>query len=150
MAADATDTAAVLNAGREGTAHALVLDARRLADAGRLDEAFATAREAIEHDKMDPQAHYMLGTILRARGETTQALAEFERALYLHQDFIAAHFSVATLWHQLGADAKARRHFGIALSLINAAGDMDMLLEPGDISARNMAEIIKTFLERRI
>lgn len=141
-------TAPVRDAVVGDVVHKKILKARRHADAGQLDLARDAAKEAIALNKMEPQAHYMFGTILRESGETTQALQAFERALYLNQDFIPAHFSIATLYHQLGGDLKARRHFGIAKHLLEVHGDMDILLEPGDISARHMLDIIKTFLER--
>lgn len=128
--------------------HALLLEARLLADSGAIEQALALVQSAIATDKMDPQSHFMLGTILRERGETTQALLAFERALYLNQDFIPAHFSIGMLYQQLGHRSKARRHFGIALTLLDAIGDRDVLLEPGEISAQRMADIIHSLLDR--
>jgi len=127
--------------------HHLILEARQHADAGRLDDAIVVAKQAISLNKMDPHAHYMHGTILRENGETTQALQAYERALYLNQDFIPAHFSIATLHHQLGNTAKARRHFSIALQLIETEGDLERILEPGEISAKRMIEVIHTFID---
>jgi chemotaxis protein methyltransferase CheR len=128
--------------------HELILNARLHADAGRLDQALEAAETAILKDRMDPHAHFMKGTILRESGETSQALQAFERALYLNQDFIPAHFSIATLHNHLGNYAKARRHFGIALHLLGTQGDMNLILEPGEISAQGMIDIIRTFIDR--
>ncbi|MBR9978013.1 MAG: hypothetical protein KFH87_07990 [Bacteroidetes bacterium] len=125
-----------------------VARAKELADAGNLQEALQQISEAIAENKMDPHAHYTHGTILREYGETTAALQSFERALYLHQDFIPAHFSIATLHRQLGNGARARRHFSIALHLLGELTDSDGILEPGEITARKMEDIIHTFLEQ--
>ncbi len=128
--------------------HELIREARRHADAGRLEQALSATRAAIAHNKMDPHAHFMHGTILRENGDTTQAMLAFERALYLNQDFIPAHFSIGALYHHLGNMPKARRHFGIAMQLIEALGDMDIVIEPGTISAQRMVEIIRNFIDR--
>ncbi|MBR9974185.1 MAG: hypothetical protein KFF77_01265 [Bacteroidetes bacterium] len=135
-------------AGSTSDVHALLLEAREHADSGAIEQALALAQSAIATDKMDPHAHFMLGTILRERGETTQALLAFERALYLNQDFIPAHFSIGMLYEQLGHRSKARRHFSIALTLLDSLGNWELLIEPGEISARRMADIIHTLLDR--
>jgi chemotaxis protein methyltransferase CheR len=128
--------------------HEMIREARRHADAGRLEQALSITRAALAHNKMDPHAHFMHGTILRECGETTQAMLAFERALYLNQDFIPAHFSIGALSHHMGNMPKARRHFGIAVQLIEALGATDIVLEPGTISAQRMMEIIRTFIDR--
>jgi chemotaxis protein methyltransferase CheR len=128
--------------------HEHLLEARRHADAGRLDQALEAAEAAISENKMEPHAHFMRGTILLERGETTQALQAFERALYLNQDFIAAHFSIGMLYHQLGNEPKARPHFSIARHLIETLGEMNHLVMPGEINAQHMVDIIRTFMDK--
>lgn len=127
--------------------HEHLREARQHADAGRLDLALDSIDLAIAMSKMDSHAHYFRGTILLECGETSQALQAFERTLYLNQDFIPAHFSIGTLHHMLGQHGKARRHFDIALHLIGVLADKDIVLEPGDVSAGQMADIIRTFID---
>ncbi|MFZ1730584.1 MAG: CheR family methyltransferase [Bacteroidota bacterium] len=127
--------------------HEHLREARLHADAGRLALALEAAEAAIARNKMNPHSHYFRGTILLEIGETSQALQAFERALYLNQDFIPAHFSIGTLHHQLGNEAKARRHLGIARQLIEMQGDMTLILEPSEINAQQMVDIIQTFID---
>jgi tetratricopeptide (TPR) repeat protein len=48
-------------------------------DAGRLDEALAAARKALELNPQFPGAHWMLARILRTQGHLDEALAEDQR-----------------------------------------------------------------------
>ncbi len=120
--------------------------ARKLADQGALDEASATAKMAVEQSKMDPQSHFMYATILREMGETSLALEEFHRALYLDHGYIAAHFAMGSLYQHLGDRQRARRHLRNALELLEAMEQPDALIDPGELTARRMTDIIRIML----
>ncbi len=118
-------------------------NAKALADAGKLDEALEAAEQAVADHKMSPYCHFILGTILRELGETQRALQSFDRALYLDPVFIPAHFGIGALYRFLGKRDKAARHLGNALELIEAVPDQDAMMVWSDMTARNLAAIIR-------
>jgi tetratricopeptide (TPR) repeat protein len=60
--------------------HFTLIDADRLAEAGRLDEAVAKAREAVGFDPGSARAHAFLGSLLAEAGRNEEALASVARA----------------------------------------------------------------------
>jgi tetratricopeptide (TPR) repeat protein len=61
---------------------ALRLKAARLAlDLGKLDLALSESRKALEEQARSSEATYLIGRVHEARGEKSQALAEFRRAV---------------------------------------------------------------------
>ncbi|MEO5370890.1 MAG: hypothetical protein H7833_12545 [Magnetococcus sp. DMHC-1] len=67
------------------------------ADQGNLDIAEQGFREAIAADKLNPQYYHHLAMIMLARGNRQQAIDLCKKVLFLDQDFILAHFQLATL-----------------------------------------------------
>ncbi|MDT8324818.1 MAG: tetratricopeptide repeat protein, partial [Bacteroidota bacterium] len=120
--------------------------ARRLADQGALEEARSTAALAVEKVKMDPEAHFIYATILREMGETSQAIEEFNRALYLDHGYISAHFAMGSIYQHLGEKARAQRHLRNALELLRGCRDHDAIIDHGELTGRRMMDIIRTML----
>ncbi|PLX31080.1 MAG: hypothetical protein C0600_06580 [Ignavibacteria bacterium] len=126
-----------------------VLDAAmHLADEGKLEEALTKARSAVDDTKMDANARFIYATILRESGETSRAMKEFQRALYLDPDFIPAHFAMGSLYRHLGQHDRAHRHLRNALNLLKSYHDKNAVVLPGEISAGRMIDIIQTMIEQ--
>ncbi|MBN1446908.1 MAG: tetratricopeptide repeat protein [Bacteroidetes bacterium] len=124
----------------------LLREAQGYADHGDLSAAHNIVQEVVETDKMNPQVRFIFATILREMGETSLAMQEFHRALYLDHGFIPAHFALGSLYRHLGETQRARRHFRNALQLLEACRDKDATVESAEISVRRMIEIVKTML----
>jgi chemotaxis protein methyltransferase CheR len=97
-------------------------DARALADRGQLDEALRACQSALSRNQMDPEAHFLLGTIHQERGEAPEALAALRRALYLAPDLAAAHAAMGHLLRVRGESRRARRHLEAAARLTSRQG----------------------------
>lgn len=82
---------------------------RRLADAGRLDEAAALAESRLHAGEPDPEAYYLLGLVNDARGETAAAEAAYRKALYLAPRHVETLAHLAALLEQRGERDAARR-----------------------------------------
>ena len=67
-----------------------------------LELALPPFREAVRLMPNDPDARFMLGTIFGALGRSTEADAEFRRALKLDPDLITAYVSRASVLYELG------------------------------------------------
>ncbi len=86
------------------------LECRRAADlyrAGSLDEALAAAGRAVSADPFDPRAHFVLGTVLNAMGQTYQAISQYERVAELAPTLFPALKNLAVLYERQGFKAKA-------------------------------------------
>ncbi|HEY3597932.1 MAG TPA: CheR family methyltransferase [Paraburkholderia sp.] len=89
---------------------ASLADARRLADAGRLDEAERVADECIVVYGPDAAAFYLLGLIADARGRSAEAGDYYRKALYLEPGHYEALTHLAALLEMAGDRAGAERH----------------------------------------
>ncbi|MEK7329995.1 MAG: tetratricopeptide repeat protein [Candidatus Eisenbacteria bacterium] len=78
---------------------------------GRLDEAEARLRHALEVDPDLPRAHERLGMIALAAGRPHDAVRELERALADRPVTPGLHFALGRAWRQLGRPAKAREQY---------------------------------------
>ncbi len=74
---------------------------------GDLDGALEAAQRAVEADPFDPRAHFLLGTVLNARGEVYPAVAQYERVAELAPTLFSALKNLAVLYERQGFRARA-------------------------------------------
>ena len=125
-----------------GEPGALSEQARLLADQGKLVEALALCKEAIQSDKLNPALHYLQANVLQEMGNTGEAAAALKRALYLDQDFVIAHFALGHLMQRQGRYREAEKHLGLARSLLQAYGRDEVPPEAEGMSAGRLLKII--------
>ncbi len=87
-------------AGGEGVAQLLARSVREL-DAGHLDAALATAREAIRQAPDNPIAHNNAGVIFDRAGHHDVAARELRVAVRLDPDYEEAHYNLAHVYLEL-------------------------------------------------
>ena len=90
-----------------GDTNAMMLEARTLADQGRLVEALEWCDKALLADKLDPRFHYLRGTVLQEQGQAAEAVLAFKRAVYLHHGFRPCSLSWET-WSVLWGACRRR------------------------------------------
>jgi chemotaxis protein methyltransferase CheR len=88
-----------------------------LAQAGRLDEATATARGMIDQNGLDPDAHQLLGICLEGLGDDG-AEVQYRLAAHLDPAFALARLRLGQLARRRGADREAARELEHALDLL--------------------------------
>jgi len=81
--------------------------ARRLADSGRLKEAAEACSAAINTDKQNASAHFLLGLVKEAQGDNRAAEECFNHAIYLDNNFSDAILHLAVLKEENGDSAGA-------------------------------------------
>ena len=81
--------------------------ARRLADAGGLNEAAEICEAHLRQSKVSAQAYYLLGLVREARGDPG-ALDCYRKALYLEPDHYESLLQMALLSQKNGDPARAR------------------------------------------
>jgi chemotaxis protein methyltransferase CheR len=116
--------------------------ARALADQGELAEALTWCDRWIAADKLDSAGHYLRAVVLLELGDPEQARRALQRTVYLHEDFVLAHFALGNLARRGGRNDEAARHFANTLHLL-ARLHPDMLLPESDgVTAARLTETI--------
>lgn len=115
-----------------------------LADAGKLDDAEAAAREAMKLDAEDPDHHTLLAQVAMRRGDWALALGHAERAAAIVPDHQGARNLRALSLRQLGRTQEAELLFREAaeanpLDPFAAAGKGWSALGSGDTEEANAA-----------
>ena len=98
---------------RDTGAQALL--AQILANRGELDEAERVCRDVLMGDTLVPEAHFLMGCIHREMSQTDEALADFQRCVYLDGDNSLAYFAIAGIHREKGRDRDAQREYQNAL-----------------------------------
>src|SRR6185369_15914737 len=127
-------------------ADALELLSKSYADVGKLAEARQCCEEAIKADKLRAHNHYLLSIILEEQGELDEAAAALQRALYIDQDFVLAHFALGNMNRQAGKKKEAERNFGNALRILERREPCEVLYDAEGMTAGRLAEIIRVMV----
>ncbi|HBA88565.1 MAG TPA: chemotaxis protein CheR [Geobacter sp.] len=123
--------------------HALALLCRIHANEGRLSEALLASDRALAADKLSAGLHYLRAVILQEQGMDDEAVASLKKALYLDQDLVLAHFTLANLEQRKGKIKESQRHFNNALSLLDRYRPDDVIPESDGMFAERLKEIIR-------
>jgi Flp pilus assembly protein TadD len=99
---------------------------------GRLDEAAAHYRRAIEIKADYAPAHNNLGVVLRAQGDVQGAINQYEEALRLYEDYPSARHNLATALRARGNDRASNGQPQDAIVDLKLA----VMLRPEDPAAR--------------
>jgi chemotaxis protein methyltransferase CheR len=125
-------------------AAALLLLARICANQGRLDEAVEWAKRSLAADRLNLRGHYLYATIQEERGEINEAMMALKRALYLHPEFVLAHFSLGYLARRQGKQAEADKHFANMFALLKQYPPEEILPESDGLTAGRLAEMVSS------
>lgn len=96
-----------------GSLPARLMLAKALLEAGRAEESRALYRKIVEEHPDTAEAHYGLGRIAAATGETSEAIEHLRRACELFSGFGAAHFALARAYREADDEAKAREQLAL-------------------------------------
>lgn len=116
--------------------------ARLMADRGKHADALALCEEAIKCAKLNPANYYLHASILQEMGRVGDAAAALQRALYIDQDFIIAHFALGHLLQSQGKYNEAGKHLEKAYSLLKLCEPGDSIPEAEGMSAGRLIELI--------
>jgi chemotaxis protein methyltransferase CheR len=113
-----------------------------LANQGKLAEALTWCDRWIAADRLDAAGYYVRATVLLEHGNAAAARDSLQRAIYLHPDFVLAHFALGNLAR--GHAGEATRHFRNALSLLARHQPDAVLPESDGLTAGRLRETITT------
>jgi len=89
--------------------------ARTKANSGRLDEAKNLCDRLNEQDPFNHDAYFLLGQIANEQGELENAIALFNKVLYLNHQFFPASVELASIYDFLGEKQRAQKCRSMAL-----------------------------------
>src|SRR6202043_712731 len=78
------------------------------------DDAIANYRNALALEPNDTVTHYDLALALKYKGETREALKEFEAALELRPKWADAHYGLGAAWYDLQNQTAAMKELRTA------------------------------------
>lgn len=100
---------------------------------GKLDEAIAAFRKAIQIDPNYLNAHLNLGVTLYTQGKLDEAIAAYRKAIQIDPNFVDAHFNLGfTLYVQGKLDeaiAAYRKVIQIDPNYVNAHNNLEVALK---------------------
>jgi chemotaxis protein methyltransferase CheR len=123
---------------------ARALQARALANLGRLRDALVCCERWIVADKVDASAYYMRALILTESGDVQQACASLQQAIFLRPNFVLAYFSLGNIAHNSGKMDEAYKHFSIVQRILSTYQPDDILPESDNLTVGQLNEIINT------
>jgi len=120
--------------------------ARALANEGKLAEALTWCDRWIAAEKLNPAGHYLRAVVLLEQGDQEQARRSLQRAIYLHPDFVLAHFALGNLARSGGRNGEADKHFANALHLLARLQPDTPLPESDGLTVARLTETITALI----
>lgn len=120
--------------------------ARAEADAGALEAARGTLREALRDHPTAARLHHLDGLVAGALGEAAAAEAALRRALYLDSGFVAAHYHLGLRLLERGAGEAGRRSIAKAARLARALPGGTVLEEGDGMTAETLLGLARHHL----
>lgn len=115
---------------------------RSCGNLGKLDEALQWAEKALATNILNAEHHYLQGMILQAKGNLDEAAISLNKAVFLHPDFVVAHFALGSLAFLRGDRKESDRHHKIALRVLRGWSDDELVPGSDGMTVGRLTEII--------
>ncbi|MEI7811812.1 MAG: CheR family methyltransferase [Ignavibacteria bacterium] len=123
-----------------------LLTAKSFANTGRLDEARKWCAQGLSANKLNAALHLFLGILFQEENKTEQAIEAIGRAVFLNQDYIAAHFALGNIYRRNKNCADSRRHFKIILEVLEGFVETEIVADTDGMTAGRMKSIVLSSL----
>ena len=133
-----------LNNGNDHKSSLLLL-ARIKANRGELENSEKLCLKAIRIDKIDPESHYLLATILNEQGRDKDAKKALNNTLFLNPDFALGHFLLGNISLKKSDKVNSKKHFRNAIKSLSKLRPEEILTESDGLTAKGLSVIIETF-----
>ena len=128
-------------------AQATALEARRLADRGKLGEALEHCDTALACEKLNPSLYYLKASILQELGRPAEAEQALQSTLFLDGDFALARVMLGAIARSQARTREAAKHFREALALLEQMPSDSVLAETNGLTAGEMVETVASPIE---
>lgn len=112
------------------------------ANQGNLKLALEWCERYLKDNKLDPNFHYLHGTILNGLGMNQKAVEAFKHVLFLEPNFVIAHYMLGVIEKQLGRAQKASQHFKSAKELVSHYKPEDPIPGAEELSAARLNDLL--------
>jgi len=117
--------------------------ARLCANQGKLAEALTLCQQAAIDERINAAVHFLCATVHNELGQLQEAVAAFNRVLYLDPDCVLAHYTLGGTYRRLGKGRESQRHFAIALRLLAAKPKEEPVPESDGMTCGRLAECVR-------
>jgi chemotaxis protein methyltransferase CheR len=121
---------------------ALIRNGRQCAHRGDWAGAETACEQALAHDSLCIEAHYLLAQIHEQRGALEMALAAYRRTVYLDRSFVLGLVGIGNIWRQIGRARDARRYYEAALNLLSQLSPAAPIVGAEGATAGEIAALI--------
>lgn len=115
---------------------------RIYANLGNGIEAERWCKFAIARDPLCLEAYYTLALVLQHAGQRDQAINLMRKVIYIDNDDILGHFSLANLLHDIRQNDQAMRHLKKSRELIEVKPISEFVPRTNDITVGRLAQTI--------
>ncbi|MFA5204140.1 MAG: CheR family methyltransferase [Lentisphaeria bacterium] len=117
-----------------------------LADAGQLEAALRLVLQAVEADKLNPDAHLLAGIIYEGLNRAVEAGAAFNRVLYLRPDSPRALLALGASARRRGATAEAGRWLRRLLRRLAERAPDEVVPDCDGLTAGALRDMVQSWL----
>ncbi|MFN3572003.1 MAG: CheR family methyltransferase [Phenylobacterium sp.] len=122
-------------------------DIRRLADEGRLAEAEAACRTALERGADQAVLYFYMGLVEQGQGRLAEAEESLRKAAYLDGQFVMAHYHLGLVRLDRGRRESGRRALSAAARLAASLSPTARLCEGEGLTAGDLRELARLQLD---
>ncbi len=124
----------------------ILLLARTKANIGKLVESEKLCMQAINLDKINEEAHYLMAAVLSEQGKMKEAKNSLNKTLFLNPDFALGHFMLGNLAMGNGTKSESKKHFNNAIISLNKLKAEELIAESDGLTAGRLLNIIKSMV----
>lgn len=135
---------------RDGDIDALVARGQAAIEAGKLSEAEAAFREAVDLDPGSADAQFGLGNVHLRQGQLAAAETAYRAAVNKNPDMVPAHLNLGVVYYQMEQLNKAEEEFSTALRLAPNDAQALYLLAAVRIQGRQYVEAEKLLNQAKL
>lgn len=144
----AAEKASLALRGNPKSVATLLLMARVEVARGDLDRADQFIQKVVTIDKLNASAYYLQSAIRQSLDENQEAVESLKKTIYLEPGHIAAHFSLACLYKQLGHGEFAIKSWQNVLKLMVGRKKDEIVPEAHGVSYGKLREIVEASLRQ--
>jgi len=122
----------------------MLLLARIKANKGRLIESEKLCMKAINLDKINVEAHYLMAVVLSEQGKINEAKKSLNKTIFLNPDFALGHFMLGNLVLGNGTKSESKKHFDNAIISLNKLQVEELIAESDGLTG--LLSIIKSMI----